>query len=220
MSEYNSTSSIYAETGEFAKLDDYLKNNTVREDHLNNCLISCARMGQTKCVALLIDYGANIHTIVDAPLHAACMNSHVDTIRYLLDSGADLATHNYDIVKQCIRNKINKVLPIFFQYNPKIVYEESLFEDAIMEGNLECVKIFVELGALIPYIGIYLAIAKNECEILIFLMNHGQIIDQIMYNQQIKINRRLETDASDTSSKPIILSTKMIKLLEELGVDP
>jgi len=45
--------------------------------------------GHTETVRALLDAGADVHAWTDAPLWEAAMKGHADTMRALLDAGAD-----------------------------------------------------------------------------------------------------------------------------------
>src|ERR1017187_10930068 len=52
-------------------------------------LCMAAGEGHTETVRALLDPGADVHARTDAPLWVAAMRGHADTMRVLLDAGAD-----------------------------------------------------------------------------------------------------------------------------------
>jgi ankyrin repeat protein len=53
-------------------------------------LVLAAENGQTDTVRALLDAGANVHVVDDMPLRLAALNGHADTVKALLDAGADV----------------------------------------------------------------------------------------------------------------------------------
>jgi Ankyrin repeats (3 copies) len=56
---------------------------------VDRALCMAAWEGDTETVRALLDAGADVHAWADAPLWDAAMNGHAEIMRVLLDSGAD-----------------------------------------------------------------------------------------------------------------------------------
>jgi ankyrin repeat protein len=56
---------------------------------VDRALCMAAWEGHTETVRALLDAGADVHARTDAPLWVAAMRGHADTMRVLLDAGAD-----------------------------------------------------------------------------------------------------------------------------------
>ena len=57
--------------------------------YIDGALCTAAWEGHTETVRALLDAGADVHAWADAPLWGAAMTGHADTMRVLLDAGAD-----------------------------------------------------------------------------------------------------------------------------------
>lgn len=57
--------------------------------YVDRALCTAAWEGHTETVRALLDAGADVHAWTDAPLWEAARKGHADTMRALLDAGAD-----------------------------------------------------------------------------------------------------------------------------------
>jgi hypothetical protein len=57
---------------------------------VDRALVVAAENGQTDTVRALLDAGANVYVVDDLPLWLAALNGHADTVKALLDAGADV----------------------------------------------------------------------------------------------------------------------------------
>jgi len=203
---------IYVEENNFDEIKNYLDIYYPPQSTLDDALIHAAKNGYIPLIDLLISYGAEFNYVTQLPLKIAIDNNRIDTIRFLLEKGADPTMPNCEIIKYTIKkNYIDiDIVKIFMEYLPnavEIINKKELLIEAILAKNLECVKLFIELGASINDV-VYLAICQNDIGITKYLINCGAHISSTMF-YKIVLRNDIKT----------LLSKEMLVLLGEFGID-
>jgi ankyrin repeat protein len=208
--EYDPTLRIYCESGDFTKVVDYLRYHTVPQSTLDDCVINSVHAGNIQIIDILASYGADVHVCNETPLCKAIEYKQMQIVIYLLENGADLSENNR-CIKLAIQNKFNDFIKVCIEYIPNIVAiinKQHLLVEAILFNNLNCIKYFIEIGALVDPICPYLAIAGSYYDVLVYLLNNGAHLEQSVYNKEIK-NKNLYK-----------LSDKIISVLTEMSINP
>lgn len=103
--------------------------------------------GLKKNIGLLLDQGIDIHapthsTILESPVHLACLHRHHHLVKYLLERGANIEDKNtkgYSLLTSCIKLKRRKVVRILLDYGVDLEARDATgntpLYNAIIEGN-------------------------------------------------------------------------------------
>uniref|UniRef100_A0A673K255 SOCS box domain-containing protein n=1 Tax=Sinocyclocheilus rhinocerous TaxID=307959 RepID=A0A673K255_9TELE len=118
-------------------------------------LQEAAARGQTQCVRLLLDAGAQVNVYGSTPLCEACSVGNVECVRLLLEYGA----------------KVNPMLSS---------RTTSPLHEACMGGNADCVRLVIAKGASLEAYDLYygtplhVACASRHLECVKVLLNAGK----------------------------------------------
>jgi len=135
-------------------------------------LALAAEAGHLNVVKLLISSGADIDARKSgyvSPLQAASMNNHLDVVEYLLASGAD-PNRNYIFrelgaaIAAAVFNQNNDLLALLLRHNasPNAISRKQIvgwdhyisgLGWACWRGNMDAVRLLLEHGADIEYLG-------------------------------------------------------------------
>jgi len=115
-------------------------------------LVEAADWGSLECVKMLLQNNADITGDGGywSPLTRACMSGHIEVAEYLIEQGAD--------VNFAIDNKIED-LPLY---------------NAISTGELDCIKLLVENGAVIDDENLYQAKLSGSDNVYQYLLSASQ----------------------------------------------
>ena len=92
---------------------------------LNASLLFSARSGHVHVAALLLDRGADVHYVVDAPLRYAALHGFLETVRLLLDRGADVHALQERALREARRNGHEAVVALLLERGAVDIPEEE-----------------------------------------------------------------------------------------------
>uniref|UniRef100_A0A665W7E9 Ankyrin repeat and SOCS box containing 13a, tandem duplicate 2 n=1 Tax=Echeneis naucrates TaxID=173247 RepID=A0A665W7E9_ECHNA len=162
--------------------------NVVAVDSITPLHEACVR-GQTQCVQLLLDAGAQV-TNVDGstPLCDACSAGSLECVRLLLEHGA--------------------------MANPALTSRTaSPLHEACMGGNSDCVKLLIAVGACLETYDMYYG-----TPLLVACANEHIACVKVLLNAGAKVNatRLHETPLHQAAKK---MRVEMIEMLVEFGAN-
>jgi ankyrin repeat protein len=104
----------------------------------------------------IVERGLNINPIAERLIEIASQKNNLQMLKYLIDKGASLTTTDYDSI-----------------------YGHTCLQWAVLNGNLETIKLLIEIGASLGANGsIYQTALKTfNCEIIDYL--ERKIINKI-----------------------------------------
>ena len=171
--------------GEFECIK-YLEEEDFRQDNDQGLKQAC-KYGHINIVRFLVEEkGADINSGEDWAIHLATKNGHIEVILYLLEKGASVERCR-DTAFSFRKTDILKILN-HMGYDLKMDVKFNQIENAINEGNLEFIKVYIDFIyngiKQILYRIFYISLLENQTEIIHYLV---QNIDMnVVFNKSIK----------------------------------
>lgn len=161
--------------GEFECIK-YLEEEDFRQDNDQGLKQAC-KYGHINIVRFLVEEkGADINSGEDWAIHLATKNGHMEVILYLLEKGASVERCR-DTAFRFRKTDILKILN-HMGYDLKMSVKFNSIENAIKEGNLEFIKVFIDFiyngikGILYLYRIFYISLLENQTEIIHYLIQN------------------------------------------------
>ncbi|AZL89703.1 ankyrin repeat protein [Megavirus baoshan] len=141
---------IAAEYGQF-ELVKFLIENGVFVDYIDynefasstyTALVAASSSGHTKIVHYLIDNGAEYKKSYG--IYLAAEYGHYDTIKLLIEKGADLKEHGHQCVYEAVKEGHIEILKLLINSGVEIDYEYFIYK-AGLSGNTKLLRYLVNL---------------------------------------------------------------------------
>lgn len=161
--------------GNFRRQHELLERNK----NVNKLLITASRKGELPLVIFALNNGANIHTgfngTEEDALADASENGHLEVVKYLVESGADVNGDKTISLRNASKNGHLSVVKYLIDKGADIHarYDESLLY-ASFRGHLDVVKYLVEHGADVNADSriLLLPVKEGYYEVVKYLIEH------------------------------------------------
>lgn len=152
-----------AETGDAAALRKLLDGgaglwNVVGDFDCRRPIHYAAKNGHLECLKVLLEYGADIHSVDiedETAITLASLFGHTECVRYLLEQGANAnncAVDGTPLIYAAARGNVECVKLLLERganVNEIVCYGKTALRAAVRRDSLQCVKLLVEHGAVV-----------------------------------------------------------------------
>lgn len=117
-----------------------------------NVLFHCVSRALTAYIKVLLDRGlVNIHENNDYALRRAAASGYTNTVKFLLDNGADIHANNDDALRLAARAGFHPTVKLLVEKGANVAAVNDFeLADACERNDLETVKSLLQQGAVLP----------------------------------------------------------------------
>jgi ankyrin repeat protein len=193
-------------SGNIQKTDQFLQENHLDQEDLNDALLAASSEGDLNMVKFLMEKGANLHTMGNLCINSAIYSEKPDIIKFFLDYGIDIHYNNDTLIYTAIVEEIDiKIIRLLLQNGAK-VYDGGI-QIAASFGREDVVSLILQYYNQFP----------PEVMLIVYLnLGYLEKVTVLLKEKKADIHYFRDEALKIASSKGYI---EIVKQLLNLGAD-